>query len=105
MGRLFLKHNWANQVTIYDNHTLVTKNVYKFLRHPLYASLIWMLMGGGLIYSSYFAILSVLVIFIPMMYYRAKQEEKLLLTEFVEYLNYIQKTGMFFPKFFRYGKI
>jgi len=39
--------------------------------------------------------------FIPMMYYRAKQEEKLLIQEFPEYPAYMKKTGMFFPRLWR----
>jgi protein-S-isoprenylcysteine O-methyltransferase Ste14 len=58
-------------------------------------------MGGALIYSGFLAFLSVILIFIPMMYYRANQEEKLLTSEFSEYPNYKQKTGMFFPKIFK----
>jgi protein-S-isoprenylcysteine O-methyltransferase Ste14 len=96
-GRIVLKQNWANQVTIYHNHTLVTTSVYRWVRHPLYASLIWMFIGGSLIYRSYWALLSVFCIFIPMMYYRAKQEEALLIKEFPDYLLYRQRTGMFFP--------
>jgi protein-S-isoprenylcysteine O-methyltransferase Ste14 len=105
MGRRILQHNWANQVTIYHDHTFVSGNVYKIIRHPLYASLIWMLSGGCLVYSNYIALLSVVFIFIPMMYFRAKQEETLLLAEFAEYSDYQKQTGMFFPKIFKYGKI
>jgi protein-S-isoprenylcysteine O-methyltransferase Ste14 len=107
-GRLILKHNWANQVTIYPNHTLATTSVYRWMRHPLYASLIWMLAGGSLIYQSYPALLSVFMIFLPMMYYRAKQEEALLIKEFPEYSQYKKRTGMLFPRLSfisTYGKL
>ncbi len=97
-GRLKLKHNWANQVTIYTNQTLVREGVYCIVRHPLYASIIWMLISGSLIYTNYVAFLSIIFIFLPMMYYRARQEEQVLCTEFPDYCEYKQKTGMFFPK-------
>ena len=97
-GRLKLKHNWANQVTIYTNQTLVREGVYCIVRHPLYASIIWMLISGSLIYTNYVAFLSIIFIFLPMMYYRARQEEQVLCTEFPDYREYKQKTGMFFPK-------
>lgn len=100
-GRFLLKHNWANQVTIYHNHTLVTKGVYKLVRHPLYASIIWMLLGGCFVYTNYIALTSVLLVFIPMMYYRAKQEEKLLQSEFSEYIVYKNEVWMLFPKLFK----
>jgi protein-S-isoprenylcysteine O-methyltransferase Ste14 len=104
-GRMALRHNWANQVTIYKDQTLVTRSVYRFVRHPLYASLIWMFAGGCLIYTSYVALLSVVFIFIPMMFHRAKQEEKLLAGEFTEYSEYIEHTGMFFPKIRTHEKL
>ncbi len=99
-GRMTLKQNWANQVTIYHHHTLVQSGVYRWVRHPLYASLIWMFIGGSLIYAGYFSLLSVFFIFVPMMYYRARQEERLLTSEFSEYTDYKKQTGMFFPKLF-----
>jgi protein-S-isoprenylcysteine O-methyltransferase Ste14 len=99
-GRLTLKQNWANQVTIYHNQQLVSDSVYKWVRHPLYASLIWMFCGAALIYANWLALLSVFAIFVPMMVYRAKQEEKLLCEEFSKYADYQRKTGMLFPNFF-----
>lgn len=101
MGRFQLKNNWSNQVVIYTDHTHVTSGIYRFIRHPLYASLIGMLIGGSLIYIDYLALISVFFIFLPMMYYRAKQEENMLSTEFPEYSKYKLKTGMFFPKNFK----
>jgi protein-S-isoprenylcysteine O-methyltransferase Ste14 len=99
-ARFLLKHNWANQVVIYHNQTLINKGIYKYIRHPLYASLIWMLTGGSLIYFSFLSFFSVYFIFVPMMIYRAKQEELLLAEEFKDYSHYKSKTGMFFPKIF-----
>jgi protein-S-isoprenylcysteine O-methyltransferase Ste14 len=104
-GRLALRHNWANQVTIYRDQTLVTNGIYRYVRHPLYASLIGMFLGCCLIYSHLAALLSVILIFIPMMVYRARQEEMLLLDEFRDYPEYRKRTGMFFPKIHRYEKI
>jgi protein-S-isoprenylcysteine O-methyltransferase Ste14 len=104
-GRIALRHNWANQVTIYQDQTLVTRNVYRIVRHPLYASLIWMFSGGCLIYTNFIALMSVVFLFIPMMYYRAKQEEKLLVSELAGYSEYLKRTGMFFPKFNIHDKL
>ena len=41
-GRLHLGANWADHVRIYANQTLVTGGPYRVVRHPLYASLLWM---------------------------------------------------------------
>tara|TARA_Y100000310_G_C20677303_1_gene813833 strand:+ start:1475 stop:2104 length:630 start_codon:yes stop_codon:yes gene_type:complete len=97
-GRIRLGKNWANQIKIYEDHTLVTSGVYGVVRHPLYASLIWMFYGGSLVYLNWSAFLVTTIIFIPFMVYRAKQEEKLLSKQFNDYSRYKQKVGMFFPK-------
>jgi protein-S-isoprenylcysteine O-methyltransferase Ste14 len=99
-GRLSLGGNWANQIRIYKDQTMVRNGVFRWVRHPLYASLIWMFYGSSLIYINPAAFLANTLIFIPMMLYRARQEEKLLLIEFVEYIDYRKTTGMFFPKLF-----
>lgn len=101
LGRLQLKGNWANQISIYEGHTLVTGGVYKAVRHPLYTAIILMLFGGCLAYKNLLCAALTAFVFIPSMYYRAKQEENLLREEFAEYEGYIKNTGMFFPKLWR----
>lgn len=98
LGRLALGHNWANQVTIYEEQSLVTTGVYTLVRHPLYASLIWMFTGGALIYLNWAALLANFILFIPMMIYRARLEEAALAERFPEYTEYQQRVGMLFPK-------
>ncbi|MEI7833132.1 MAG: isoprenylcysteine carboxylmethyltransferase family protein [bacterium] len=97
-GRLRLGKNWANQATIYQEQTLVQEGVYRWVRHPLYASLIWIFLGAAVVYHNWAALLATLLIFIPMMRYRAGLEEKLLLERFPEYAEYQQNVGQFFPK-------
>lgn len=98
LGRLHLGRNWANQATIYTKQTLVTGGVFSLVRHPLYASLIWMFFGSSLVYLNYAVFLATMLIFIPAMRYRARQEEVLLEQEFTEYGEYRRKVGMLFPK-------
>ena len=107
LGRYYLGNNWGNNVVIYTDHTLVTNGVYKIVRHPLYASIIWAIYAIGVLRSNYCVFILNTIIFIPFMYYRAKQEEKELIKVFKEYKDYQKKTGMFFPniiKMIRKGK-
>lgn len=101
LGRLTLKANWSDHIKIYNDHTLITKGVFGFVRHPLYASLFVMLFGGALVFSNIACALLTAFVFIPLMTYRAKQEETMLMNAFPEYEKYKEKTGMFFPKFWR----
>lgn len=100
-GRFKLGKNWSDNIKIYLGHSLVSDGVYAWVRHPLYASLIWMFYGSALVYSNWLAFLANSLIFVPAMYFRAKQEEKMLVQEFPEYVNYKKKVSMFFPKFFQ----
>jgi protein-S-isoprenylcysteine O-methyltransferase Ste14 len=97
LGRFALGRNWGNQVIIYQDHTLITGGVYRIVRHPLYAGLIWMFIGAGLVFQNWAALALTLLVFIPGMYYRGRQEEKALLSQFPEYGEYRNRTGMLFP--------
>jgi protein-S-isoprenylcysteine O-methyltransferase Ste14 len=97
-GRFNLGKNWSNQIRIYTDHSFVSVGMYGFVRHPLYASLIWMFLGACLVYANPLALLATVAIFVPFMYYRAKQEERLLESEFPRYAEYRRNVGMFFPK-------
>lgn len=98
VGRFNLGTNWANQIKIYNTHKLIRTGVYGLVRHPLYASLMLMFYGACLVYPNYLAFLANTLIFIPFMYYRAKQEEYLLTKTFKEYKQYQKEVGIFFPK-------
>lgn len=101
LGRLSLKGNWADHVRIYKDQTLVETGIYGIVRHPLYSSLMVMLYGGSLAYLNWVSAVLTTFVFIPFMYYRAKQEESFLLQEFERYEDYRKRVGMFFPKFWR----
>jgi protein-S-isoprenylcysteine O-methyltransferase Ste14 len=99
VGRLHLKSNWANQIKIYEGHWLVTTGPFSVVRHPLYASLIWMFLGGALIYSNLVALALAFGVFVPMMYVRARKEDALLAEAFgAEFEAYERATGMLFPR-------
>ena len=99
LGRIYLKSNWANQIKIYEGHWLVTQGPFALVRHPLYASLIWMFVGGSLIYANLAALVLALGAFVPMMYVRAKKEDALLAEAFGQQFDaYRRRTGMLFPR-------
>lgn len=98
-GRVFLGNNWGNNVVIYTDHTLVKNGLYNYIRHPLYSSIFLMLYSISIMYSNVFVAISTTLIFIPAMYYRAKQEEIELIINFGdEYIEYMRNTGMFIYK-------
>ncbi len=101
IGRFNLGKNWGNQIKIYNEHTIVKTGMYKFVRHPLYATIILMFIGGSIVYVNILSLITVFSIFLPFMIYRIKQEEVLLTAHFPEYKEYQKNTGMLFPKIFK----
>ncbi len=98
-GRIYLKTNWADQVRIYDDQQLVTTGPYRLVRHPLYASIIWMFYGAAIAYLNPLAALETTFVFIPAMVYRSNLEEYALQETFgAVYSTYRKNTGCFFPK-------
>ena len=97
IGRYQLGKYWANQIKIYKNHKLLTTGMYQYVRHPLYASLIWICFGVSIVYQNWVALSLSLCIFTPFMYYRAKQEEELLMNTFSNYKDYQKTVYMFIP--------
>lgn len=100
-GRARLGRNWANQVTVYRDQTLVTDGVFGYVRHPLYASLIWMGCGAALVYCNAAALAATLFVFVPAMSHRAALEERALAERFPDYCAYRRHVWRFFPKHVR----
>ncbi|HIH24988.1 TPA: isoprenylcysteine carboxylmethyltransferase family protein [Candidatus Woesearchaeota archaeon] len=96
-GRYDLGKNWANHIKIYGGHTLITTGMYRVVRHPLYASLIWIAFAASIAYQNWLGVLLTATVFTPMMSYRARQEEELLSERFKEYKEYMKRTPRFFP--------
>ncbi len=95
-GRFYLGANWADQATLYASQRLVMTGAYALVRHPLYASLVWMFTGASLAYANVAALGATLLIFLPAMYWRAGLEERLLAQAFPEYAAYQRRVGMLF---------
>lgn len=83
----------------------VTGGIYNIIRHPQYAAWILFGLGMSLIWSRMIVwIMYVTMIFIY--YYLARAEERECMVKYPEtYPPYFNKTGMFFPKIFGFGKI
>ena len=97
-GRMHLKGNWSDHVRVYEDHFMVTDGPYRFVRHPLYSSLIWMFLGASAAYMNWLSALETLLIFVPAMTYRARLEEQALEAQFGNaWTAYRNATPRFFP--------
>ena len=81
-----------------EEHRLIKKGPFGIIRHPLYVSYIFILLGLSLTLLTYWILIPALFVIIGI-YSTAKAEEELLIEQFgEEYIKYKQKVGMFFPK-------
>jgi len=98
LGRYQLGSNWGDQARVYKDHKLVISGLYKYVRHPMYGSLLLVLVGMAVQFQNVFALIMSLVIFLPMIIYRAQIEEKLLIGKFGDkYKNYAINKKRFIP--------
>jgi len=76
--------------------TLITTGPYKYIRHPMYTSVL--LMGlGGLSYGFAWFKLGLMFCLILIMYIKAKREERYWCEDSLGYEEYQKKTKMFIP--------
>jgi protein-S-isoprenylcysteine O-methyltransferase Ste14 len=90
---------WSTTLQFKEEHTLITSGPYKFIRHPMYASLSLFFVGLSMISSfwPFFVLIGItLLFFVRIM----KREEAMMIDQFgEEYRVYMKKTGRFLPRF------
>lgn len=94
-----LGHNWSATLELRKGHQLITRGVYTYVRHPMYAA-IWLWgFGQVLLLHNWIAGASHLVSFIPMYFLRVPREEQMMRDQFGEaYQSYIRRTGRIIPR-------
>jgi protein-S-isoprenylcysteine O-methyltransferase Ste14 len=96
-----LGEHWSPVAEIQPNHTLVTTSMYRFIRHPIYASIFLGAIGQFMLIRNWIVGPSALIGFFLLYQARVANEEHILIAEFGEaYLAYSNKTGLVFPRFF-----
>ena len=78
------------------NHQLRIEDIYRFIRHPMYSSVILLCFALFLNHINFLSII-VFTILVFDLYFKARYEEEKLLEEFSEYKEYKKQTSMFFP--------
>ncbi|NBC57151.1 MAG: DUF1295 domain-containing protein [Bacteroidetes bacterium] len=78
---------------------LITHGIFKYVRHPIYTSIMLGLLSWSLYKNSFFQ-LCITLILIVLFYFKSKYEEAQLQHKFPNYKRYKQNTGRFLPKLF-----
>lgn len=94
-----LGRNWSPSLQIMESHTLVTKGIYRLIRHPMYASQWVFVVAQILLLPNWIAGPATLVVFAPFYFLRVPQEEQMMLEQFgAAYRAYMVQTGRVLPK-------
>ncbi len=93
LGRYF-----SPELIIYQDHQLVKRGPYRFVRHPVYSGLLLAVVGFGFAVQSSAAIVCAVIIYAVSFGYRMRAEEKLLMSEFGEqYASYCKRVKRLIP--------
>ncbi len=97
MAVINMKLNNLNIVpTLKDKHQLVTHGIYRFIRHPMYTSVLLFCLACALTINNNQATIVMFVLLVDLIL-KSNVEEKLLSERFTTYSNYKNKTGRFLP--------
>lgn len=94
-----LNKNLSPFPTPINGGELIETGLYKYIRHPIYTSILSALVGNGLYSGSAYKILITVTLLI-LFFYKSQYEEKKLSLVFKDYPEYMKKTGRFLPKIF-----
>jgi protein-S-isoprenylcysteine O-methyltransferase Ste14 len=94
-----LGRNWSPSLQMHEGHELVTGGVYRWIRHPMYASQWVWGVAQALLLRNWISGWSGLVLFAPLYLSRVPREEQMMLEQFGEaYRAYMSRTGRVFPR-------
>lgn len=96
-SRYLLGKNWSVSVQKKEDHELIKKGAYKFIRHPIYSGLILMFLGNAIILGRWRGLAAVSIVFISF-WFKLKKEEQWLTDLFGnKYREYILETKAIIP--------
>ena len=94
-----LGDNWSVTLEIDAKHALVTRGVYRFVRHPMYTSFLVSGLGQALLLANWVAGPAALVAVAVMVIVRVPNEEAMMVGQFGdEYRDYMRRTGGIVPR-------
>jgi len=93
-----LGKNWSPTLEIREDHSITDHGVYKYIRHPMYASFYLMAIGQALLIPNWIAGPASLIAFTLMFFLRLKPEEQMMVDRFgAKYTDYRAKTKRLIP--------
>jgi protein-S-isoprenylcysteine O-methyltransferase Ste14 len=99
-ARVHLSSNWSSEVTIKQDHELITTGPYALVRHPIYTGILTGLLGTAIALSEVRGFIAVGLVFVVLLA-KLRREEKWMQSQFGEtYATYSHKTTALVPFLF-----
>jgi protein-S-isoprenylcysteine O-methyltransferase Ste14 len=96
-ARFILGRNWSGTVQLKQNHELIQRGPYRFVRHPIYTGLLLLFLGNAIMVGDWRGLLAVAIVFISF-WRKLRLEESWLSQHFgVRYTEYAARTKALFP--------
>ncbi|MDE3156505.1 MAG: isoprenylcysteine carboxylmethyltransferase family protein [Acidobacteriota bacterium] len=80
-ARRTLGRNWSGWVTFKEDHELVRRGPYAFVRHPIYTGVLAMFLGTAIVWNNAQTFLGFVVVFL-VLWIKSRQEEAMMLKHF-----------------------
>jgi protein-S-isoprenylcysteine O-methyltransferase Ste14 len=94
-----LGKQWTYEARVIEGHELITQGPYALVRNPIYLGMFGLMVATGLAYTTWWALLVAVVIFLIGNRIRIRSEEKLLRETFgVQFDEYASRVPAFFPR-------
>jgi protein-S-isoprenylcysteine O-methyltransferase Ste14 len=96
-ARSILGRNWSGNPTIKEDHELVERGPYRWVRHPIYTGILLALIGTGIARAQVRDVVLFVFSFVAL-WLKLRVEERLMLRQFPEaYPEYMRRTKALVP--------
>lgn len=95
-ARLVLGRNWSSRVTLKQDHELIQRGPYRWVRHPIYAGLLLMILGTAILMGHVSGLIGVVICF-GGFWIKLRHEEALLARRLPRYSEYMARTKALVP--------
>ena len=90
---------WSLHVEMREGHEFVKSGPFAFARHPVYLSMVFELLGIGLMLNAWITLLGVFALFTPTVIARIRMEEEALVEQFGDaYRSYMREVPAVIPR-------
>ena len=99
-ARATLGRNWSGAVTLKQDHELIERGPYRWVRHPIYTGLLLMFLATALLLGRTGGLIGVVLVFLSF-WIKLGDEEKVMLKQFPDqYATYQRRTKRIIPFIF-----